>query len=502
MKVLKKILSLKTSQENWILVYLTAIFFALRIPSLVEPYWYGDEGIYQVIGMAIRSGRLLYQEVWDNKPPILYILYAAFNGDLFYLRFLSLIFGLLSLLVFFNLSKVLLKGGQARIVSAIFFTLLFALPLLEGNIANAENFMILPIITALYLVIRGGEKITHAKHIWVFILAGFLLSIAFLIKIVAIFDFLTLLIVVVVLKNFEEFSFKKFLKSISIKKISSQYRQETTLILSFLLPIVLVSLFFVSMGSLKDFYRAVFSQNVGYVGWGNRLLFPLGGLTFKTIFLFGILFLIINYRRKLGIPGFVIYVWLALSCFNALFAQRPYTHYLLVLLPSFSLFVGFIVDNKKLLQLNLITLFILLVIIISNFRFYIKIFPYYVNYISFLLGGKKVEVYQSFFDKNTPRDYEIVRFIQTKTSGGEGIFLWSDSGQIYALSGILPPGRYIVSYHITNYPNAIEETKKEIWFKRPKFIIDTKHTRGLDNFTEGYKLKYKISNADIYERQF
>ena len=54
------------------------IFSLLRLPSVIEPYWYGDEGIYEVLAQAMNQGRGLYSGIWDNKPPLLYIIYANF----------------------------------------------------------------------------------------------------------------------------------------------------------------------------------------------------------------------------------------------------------------------------------------------------------------------------------------------------------------------------------------------------------------------------------------
>ncbi|MBP6098670.1 MAG: hypothetical protein KA477_01670, partial [Candidatus Levybacteria bacterium] len=52
--------------------YIIVFFVILRLPSLIEPIWYADEGIYEVIAHAMHNGRVLYSEVWDNKPPLLY----------------------------------------------------------------------------------------------------------------------------------------------------------------------------------------------------------------------------------------------------------------------------------------------------------------------------------------------------------------------------------------------------------------------------------------------
>ncbi len=96
----------------------------------------------------MRQGRLLYSGIWDNKPPLLYIFYSIFNSDQFALRTVSLIFGLLSVFAFFFLAKKLFKSNKVIYVTAFIFTFLFGIPLIEGNIANAENFMLLPILTA------------------------------------------------------------------------------------------------------------------------------------------------------------------------------------------------------------------------------------------------------------------------------------------------------------------------------------------------------------------
>ena len=175
------------------LIISSFIFFLLRLPSLFEPYWYGDEGIYQVIGMAINNGSLLYKDIWDNKPPLLYLLYALFNSDQFAVRLVSLIFGLFSIFVFFFLSKKLFppSSGGSKIVyflTSSIFALLLGLPILEGNIANAENFMLLPILIAALLVVKA-DYLSSIPKVSLFF-AGILLGLAFLFKIVAIFDFL------------------------------------------------------------------------------------------------------------------------------------------------------------------------------------------------------------------------------------------------------------------------------------------------------------------------
>lgn len=174
----------------WILLGISIFFICLRMPSLIEPYWYGDEGIYQVIGKALNNGYILYKDIWDNKPPLLYFVYALGNGDQLILRSLSLIVGTFSSVIFFFLAQIVLKSQRAALLATLLYVVLFATPIIEGNIANAENFMILPIIISALLIYKETDQRRGSLPAapLSFPIAGFLLGTAFLLKIVALFD--------------------------------------------------------------------------------------------------------------------------------------------------------------------------------------------------------------------------------------------------------------------------------------------------------------------------
>src|SRR2546421_7706289 len=56
-----------------------ALLVTLRVPSLIEPSWYADEGTYADIGRSLDHGAVLYRDAWDNKPPGMYWLGAAID---------------------------------------------------------------------------------------------------------------------------------------------------------------------------------------------------------------------------------------------------------------------------------------------------------------------------------------------------------------------------------------------------------------------------------------
>jgi hypothetical protein len=489
MNTLKK---LEKNANCWFLIIISVIFFFLRFPSLFEPNWYGDEGIYQTLGLAINAGRLLYQDIFDNKPPLLYFLYSIVNSDLFAIRALSLIFGLLAILAFYVLSKKLLKKQRSIFIATGFFAILFGLPLIEGNIANAENFMLLPNIISALLVLKSLE--TNKKYLTLFS-AGIVLGFSFLLKIVAIFDFAAFFVFLAYVNLVDS------LKVIFDKKILLQKMKILTAFTSgFLAPIIFVSLFFLFKGAYSYYLQAVLFNNVSYVGYGNKFIIPQGLLILKLILLSIFSLFIFFKKSEFGKEFSFISLWFAFSLFNAFFSQRPYTHYVLVILPSFCLMLGFFYLNKNLSKLTGIFVISSFILILLSFSFYLKTLSYYQNFLSFIFGAKNVYAYQNFFDRNTPRDYELANYINLNTNKKDNIFIWGNNAQVYQLTNKLPPGRYTVAYHITSYRDGRENTRKEIEVKKPKFLIIMPNVPTFPFSFSMYYKKVNLEGIEIYER--
>ncbi len=459
--------SVKKSELFLPLTLLIALL--LRLPSLYEPNWYGDEGIYQVIGQAMAAGRPLYVGIWDNKPPLLYIIYMIFNGDQFWTRLVSLLFMLGAIIVFYFLSRKLFKKPKSVYTATALFAVLFATPFLEGNIANSENFMLLPILGAMYLAL--GSRI---------IPAGLLLSAAFLLKIVAIFDLGALLFF--------------FFTILSFKDIKKWFVKSFLLGVSFVIPIVTTVLFFSITGGLSDFMTATFSQNVSYVGvqW---LLF------IKLLLLAGFCFAIFLKRKMLSLPQIFIYSWLGFSVFNAFFGGRPWIHYLLVALPAFCLFIAQTFEDKKLRVINIILAIVLLVFFAKNFWVYGKTLSYYTNFTAFFSSQKTAAEYQNFFDWYVVRDYEVAAYIRQQSKSDDKLFIWGDNAQIYALSKRLPAGRYTVAYHVTFYKSALLETRAVIEREKPIFILALRDDLPPVLLDPSYSLKTVLRGVRIYARR-
>jgi hypothetical protein len=509
MKILQKI---EKRKETWFLLFTLLLFFLLRLPSLIEPYWYGDEGVYEVIGKALNNGRLLYSQIWDNKPPLLYIIYAIAHADQFTVRFLSLLFGIVSALLFYYLSQNLFRSHKISSITTLVYVLFFATPFLEGNIANAENFILLFTIASAFLVYKTIETprktylhfrkyLTLNTDYLILFCSGILLGLAFLLKIVALFDFAAFFV----------FIFLAFLpEKLSIQHHLALYQELLKKLmyftLGFLLPILVTVLYFLTMGTLTDFIQATFFSNIGYVGYQNNFIMPLGMLFLKLLALFTALALCFWKRKVIPQSILFIFLWFFFSIFNAFFSGRPWTHYLLVLLPSTVLLLGLAFDRKARKLKFLILGFLLFVIYSSTVFFKINIntiektLLYYQNFALFITNNKSTIAYQEYFDRRVPRDYEVARFIAANTSHSDIIFVWGNNPQIYALSNTLPPGRYTVQYHISQSDKSIKETAEDIRRTKPKFIVILSEMPSFPFAIGAYENKFILKGADIYER--
>lgn len=486
MKILNR---LEKSFSFWFLLLTSFFFFLLRWPSLFEPYWYGDEGVYQAVGMLINSGAPLYSGAWENKPPLLLILYALLNSDQFLIRIASLIFGLLSIWFFYLTARRLFpKSKNAVMIVTFVYTFLFGINLIEGNIANAENFMMLPILASVYLF-TSGELVKRLWEVKAYFFAGFILSFAFLTKVVAVFDFLAL-------STFLLFDYEKNTKEIIRKKLFP-------FVLGFIIPVLTTIVYFIFNGSFKEFMDAFVLRNVSYVGYENEFFIP-QGLLFLKIFALTLFISFLYLRRKyIKRNVLLILIWFGFSLFNAYFSQRHYSHYLIILLPSFCLMIAVVIAEKKERVFSLISLVLALLVIRQTFVLkFEKVIPYYSNLIAFCMDKKNLNGYQAFFDRQTPRDYLLANYIKSNTNENERVFIWGNNAQVYKLANRVPIFRYTVAYHTISFPNGISEMESAIEAVKPKYVIIMPDVPSFPLSLWGYTEKINIEQIVIYEKIF
>ena len=481
--------------KNKFLILLSVLFLLLRLPSLFEPYWYGDEAIYLVLGQAIRKGLSLYGQIHDNKPPTLYYL-AAISQSVFGFRFLLMLFMVPTIYFFHKLSKIFFTEKNSKLATLLFL-ILTSIPYFEGNIANAEVFMLLPTILALYLFSKKyllSKKTQNPVKTLIF--SGLLLGLAFTIKIpVAVeFAFLSLWIII---ENF-----------FSISKIKQKIIHLIIFSFSFLFPILILTVYFYFKGVIKQFLVASLFQNFGYLSsWStgtHSSSFASGGvlLRFVVLLFFWILIFILKNKKIISKNLSFILFWFSATIFGSLLSGRPYPHYLIQSLPPLVLILISILDLKK-YKKNIFPIFsvffFIFVIIKYNFYFY-PVFKYYSNFYSYAIRQKTTEEYRSFFGYQINDIYRVSSFIQSNTDFEDKIFIWSDYASIYALSDRLPASKYTVAYHIIDF-NGYELTMNKIKTYLPKYIVyyqmDNRPFTELDDFISNYYYAVEVFGEAI-----
>ena len=436
------------------LTLLVLLGLILRIPNLFEPYWYGDEAIYLAVGQGVRQGLLLYRDIFDHKPPLIYLI-AALSGSLFWFKTVLLVVNSVSIVVFWKLAVLVFKNKSKPVfLSSLIFTLLTTLPFIEGNLVNSEVLMLLPTLFSFYLVADPVKNTPRRTF-----LAGLVFSLSVLLKVPGIFDVFAV----------------GFFWVISIRNRKSFIRvvkHSAALFLGIAIPIFVSVLYFAVQGALLAYWEAGWSQNFNYISrWVGGGASGQSGLVWRVVVLVGIMAVLAVLRRFFSPRVLFLCVWFVFSLFAALLSGRPYPHYLIQVVPSFCLLLGVLGFGLFRERFLPIPFFILLSVSVLYYKFYY--YPtgsYYKNFISFSLGQKTKDEYLAAYDKKTLRTYSLATLIANRTGEDDRVFIWGTAPEVYALSRRVPPIKYVTSFHLVDFGNT-GEALSTFQKNKPKYIV-------------------------------
>ncbi len=459
------------------------LFFFLRLPSLFEPYWYGDEGIYLALGQGIRGGLTLYSQIHDNKPPTLYYL-AALSRTVFGFRLLLLLWMLPTIYLFYRLALKFLGESQAKLATLLFLVIT-SIPFFEGNIANAEIFMLLPTITAVYLLLSKPPVSSL-----LYLVSGLLLGFAFTIKVPVAIEFAFFFLWILI-----------FFKDKLLIKLKNLF----LFTLAFFLPILLYLIYFWKQGALQPFLVSSLLQNFGYLsswstGSHQSNLFSSGlfgrGVIMLLLWIFGY---ILYRHQKISRQFLFIFAWFFAALMGVLLPGRPYPHYLIQILPPLCILIFYF---SKYFLPSLLAFFILLYSLF-HFKFYFyPVFSYYQNFYSYALHLKSRDDYYRFFGYRVPDFYQIANRVQSLSSPQDTLFVWGDDAYLYPLSQRLPATKYLVAYHIVDF-HGHDLIISQLKSQTPTIIIyhpqSSRPFPQLDSFiSHYYHLVDQIGDTSIY----
>lgn len=488
-KFLSTLFARKCYTPRWLFILLLVVL-VFRIPSFFEPYSYGDEMIYLTLGEAIRQGVPLYKGIHDNKPPLLYIV-AAIAGSLFWFRAILAIWHLVTVYLFWKLARVLFpkKEGLQKIATFI-FAVFTTLPLLEGNIANAELFMIGPIIAAFLILL---SKKLNFKNIFS---AGLLFSLASLFKVPAAFDLPAIIFLWLATNKLTKKNIKQIL-------VNSLY-----LVLGFLLPIALTLFWYFLKGALSEYAVAAFLQNVGYLStWRpadtQQPFLVKNAPLLARMLVVGLGLAILYWKRKKLSKQFIfLTAWLLLTLFAVTLSERPYPHYLIQSVGPISLLAAILFSQntvEQVLTIIPLTLAFFVPIYFSFWRY--PTLPYYLRFIRFATQQISKDEYFASFGSQVFRNYKVSDYIVAATRRRERVFIWGNSSVIYGLSRRLPPGKYVADYHFKDFSTP-KETLSSVRQGMPKLVVILPDSRPFPELIlflrKNYILLETIDGAQIW----
>lgn len=416
------------------------VFVLLRLPSLFEPYWYGDEAIYLTLGWLQRLGYVVYRDFYDHKPPLILVL-SAFLPALIWAKMLISVLTAFTSVFFYYLSSKFLNLTASRLATLLFIVLA-SIPLFEGNIFNSEIINLFLVTLSFYL------SLVKKRHSWSF----FILGVAFTNKFPALFDYL-------------------FLMAYLVANFSNLRRLGYVLKSGFLfsLPTLVFSFYFLLNQSLSQFIKAAFLDNLIYISSWESPGPGLFGRTLFFIFLISLLVVLARRSRSQTRPLFWLSGWFISVLFASLLSSRPYPHYLLQIVPPLAMIIPLLFTTKRQLLAIPSTALVLTILVFHLYGFYrYPVVAYYRTFYSSLMAFD-LSRFSTFFGPHVEQISSLSSSLKAAFKPGSRLFLWGDWPQVYHLSGLVPALPYITSFHLT----ALNQEKQmmQLLSSRPPSVI-------------------------------
>ena len=317
--------------KSAILLLIAVSIFFLRLHGLKEPLE-RDLSTYAYIGHNILEGKELYTDLWDHKPPGIYMVYSLaellWGYDQKAIVYMGIVFTLVSLLFLYGfLNRI--ADSLTALIGTGFFALASNSVTLQANQPNAELFMNTFTIMALWALSRWIDR----KHIFLFF-SGIFFAAASWFKMIAAFP-------VALICMYLLFPLPKE------KNVSRWIRARAGYIALFISPAILLwngtFIYFGIQGRFAGFWEAVFDFNKHYSGnilnnaWtfftSPQLLFNVCLKEVYILVILSIAWFSIN-RKQYGSlkKPFFILLFFGL-CLEVAAPGKHYPHYYQLLLP-------------------------------------------------------------------------------------------------------------------------------------------------------------------------
>lgn len=449
---------------------------ALRFLSFQYSVIDHDESTYLVIAQEILDGKTLYVDVWDIKPPGIFLLFAAllkvFGHSIWVIRLVAaIVIGLTAGFLFLSLKRWGIKQKYA-LFAGVSSVLLCAVH--KWNFAaNTEIFFLL--FTAIGLFFFSGKKRPLN-----FFLSGLFIGLGFVIKYVVLFD----------IAAFWLFYLLFFRKEHKIKLL---LQNSIAMGLGFIIPYVSVILYYYFGPNFEAFRFVSFVVPRNYANSFDSIKAVLFFLEFHLIYApFVFLFILALWKGKNRKIVYFSLIWYVLVWMIVLLPGKFFHHYYFQLLLPLAFMLPEAFNNDTKVQYYLL----------KQKKYIIGLFI--LLYLSWNIAFQ----YQSFVKK---KDYrrEVAKYLNEHLQENETIYC-NYSSIIYFLCSTSPPQKYIhpslltKQEHIEAIAVDVEEEMRRIVQAEVDYMViqGNPHSIIAKQIAERYSLQQIIADeVKIYLRK-
>lgn len=436
---------------------------------------------YAYVGSELSKGAILYKEVWDHKPPGVYILDAIIYkiSPIFYLHAIKIFNVFISFAGTYFFYKLLRNffDHKTSFISTILFCVFSNIYMLNQGDNMVEAYMVPLVVLIYYFFIKSlsGRLKTFS------FITGILLGISFIFKQVGI---LPLIAIVIYVSIYEK------------KMFISRLFYFLAGIFSIVVPFVF---YFFLQNAAFEALEAVFLYNFSYSGQGYSFL-SIGQSLFYLLqvilatFLFWFLFLVgilKKNRNKFSNLFLLFFIFSFLGAgMGGKFAFSK--NYLLLILPSMGYFVGCALEEirEKIIKKTetkilvfVVILFLLLPSVLLQMQavlagFYFK---------GIFNPGSRETIYSiglpNFnFVEEEKKFYKIAKYVQMNVKEGTPILNWGAEPEMYLLTRTSSSTRFFYNFPLNGIfikDNYLTQRRKifiqELAASKPEIIVTNKN---------------------------
>ena len=535
------------NQKLIIFIGFLLLSFFLRFWTLFVSVLDKDESIYILGADSLLNGNLPYTEIWDNKPPGIFILFSLamliFDRSIVSIRIISILATTFTSYFLYRIGATIdqKQGEKIGLLAGVLYAI-FSLHN-DGAAANAEIFFA-PFVTVGFLLLFRNRQLSNIK---VFMI-GLIFGIGMQIKYLVIMDTLALVLLGTWFRK--ERKIKEKEKEGLIKKLNSTLKFYLIFGIGLILPAIFIAFIYQFYGYFDEYIYATISANSKYIAMldfsFSDLLSRLRKQVLGNILLWLCLFwspiyFFVFARGKFKQERNLIYLFLWFSCafLAVLLSKRFYNHYFLQLLPPLCLISGYIIIKSVFLPQNLVnehhygeTIKMkknstqAQINALINYQLNVIIRPYLANIFLFFIliypfaqaGYNKLSknwefIYYRYIQKiDTWDDREalIAKYLRQRIKSNDYIYVVNYEPIIYYLVPTKVPTKYAFPSHLTAMhqilPTNYLQELDNIMAKNPSYIllaekdnISPEYRNALNQYLEAsFFLETTIKNVKLY----